>query len=73
MVYRFALALLALALAAACSSGDSRRKAEAVPDNAMSASAGSTASPPKMEPKRPISEQDCSKPVELFQGNLRCK
>lgn len=73
MIYRFAVALLTLALAAACASADSRRKAEAVPENAMSASAGSTASPPKMEAKRPVSEQDCSKPVDVFQGNLRCK
>ena len=71
MVYRFALGVFTVALAAACSS-DSRR-AEAVPESAMSASAGSTASPPKLEPRRPVNEQDCSKPVELFQGNLRCK
>ena len=33
------------------------------------------ASAPKMESKRNVAEQDCSKPVDLTQGqgNLRCK
>ena len=28
---------------------------------------------PPMERKREISEQDCSKPLDLERGNLRCK
>jgi hypothetical protein len=28
---------------------------------------------PPLEDKRKIAEQDCSKPVALDQGNLRCK
>ena len=29
--------------------------------------------PAPMDPERKIFEQDCSKPVELYSGNLRCK
>jgi len=28
---------------------------------------------PQLAPDRRISEQDCSKPVDLLAGNLRCK
>jgi len=29
--------------------------------------------PPPLDPKREINEQDCSKPVDLTKGNLKCK
>lgn len=29
--------------------------------------------PPPMDPKREVTEQDCSKPVDLSKGNLKCK
>jgi hypothetical protein len=29
--------------------------------------------PAPMDPERKIAEQDCSKPVDLYVGNLRCK
>jgi hypothetical protein len=28
---------------------------------------------PPMDPGREVSEQDCTKPVDLTQGNLKCK
>ena len=28
---------------------------------------------PPLDPSRKVSEQDCSKPVDLFSGNLKCK
>ena len=28
---------------------------------------------PPLDPSRKVSEQDCSKPVDLEHGNLRCK
>jgi len=28
---------------------------------------------PAMDPTRRVSEQDCSKPIDLSAGNLRCK
>ena len=28
---------------------------------------------PELDPTRRISEQDCSKPLDLSQGNIRCK
>lgn len=35
--------------------------------------AAGSAPPPPMDPARKIAEQDCSKPVAVDQGNLRCK
>jgi hypothetical protein len=29
--------------------------------------------PKKLDPNRKISEQDCTKPIDHAQGNLRCK
>ena len=29
--------------------------------------------PPELDPTRKVSEQDCSKPINLDGGNLRCK
>lgn len=29
--------------------------------------------PPPMAPSRRVTEQDCSKPVDLSAGNLKCK
>jgi hypothetical protein len=29
--------------------------------------------PPPMDPKRDVKEQDCTKPIDLSAGNLRCK
>jgi hypothetical protein len=29
--------------------------------------------PPPMDPKRAVSEQDCTKPIDFSAGNLRCK
>ncbi len=28
---------------------------------------------PPLDPGRKVTEQDCSKPVDLFAGNLKCK
>ena len=29
--------------------------------------------PPPLDPKREVTEQDCSKPIDLTKGNLKCK
>jgi hypothetical protein len=29
--------------------------------------------PPPLDPERKVTEQDCTKPVDLTAGNLRCK
>jgi hypothetical protein len=28
---------------------------------------------PELDPDRKVSEQDCTKPLDLSQGNIRCK
>jgi hypothetical protein len=28
---------------------------------------------PELDPGRKVSEQDCTKPLDLSQGNIRCK
>jgi hypothetical protein len=32
-----------------------------------------TSRAPRLDRDRKVAEQDCSKPVDLFRGNLRCK
>ena len=29
--------------------------------------------PPPLDPKREVTEQDCTKPLDLTKGNLKCK
>jgi hypothetical protein len=29
--------------------------------------------PPEMDPSRRVSEQDCTKPLDFTQGNIRCR
>ena len=29
--------------------------------------------PPPLDPKREVSEQDCTKPLDLTKGNIKCK
>ena len=73
MAQRIVLSILILATAAACSSIDAWRKTSGTRDQDMNASAGASAAAPKMDPKRKVAEQDCSKPIALDQGNLRCR
>lgn len=35
--------------------------------------AGTPQRPPDMDPGRRVSEQDCTKPLDYSQGNIRCK
>ena len=73
MAQRIVLSILILAAASACSSIDAWRKTSGTRDQDMNASAGASPAAPKMEPKRKVAEQDCSKPIALDQGNLRCR
>jgi hypothetical protein len=62
MVGRLVLALLLASAAAGCSSVRENYGVQASLDYA-----------PPMDRERKISEQDCSKPLDLDRGNLRCK
>jgi hypothetical protein len=83
MIYRLAAALLILATTTACSSMPSWREAFGSPQGASAGGTsaersyvGATAPTPRapeMQRNRPIAEQDCSKPVDALQGNLRCR
>jgi hypothetical protein len=73
MARRIALSILILAAATACSSLDNWRKNSGARDQDMNASAGASAPAPKMDAKRKVAEQDCSKPIALDQGNIRCR
>jgi hypothetical protein len=53
-------------------------KSASTPEYRMPSSAASdpsyvTSEPPPLDPNRKIAEQDCSKPIELDKGNIRCK
>ena len=87
MAFRIAFALLALGAISACSSSDPAGNMYARDPYAVSASRnpgsfseafGSPKLPARyqsgtLDEKRKIAEQDCSKPIALDQGNLRCK
>ena len=83
MSYRLAAAMLIVATTSACSSLPSWREAFGSPDSASASGTfpersyvGSTAATPRapeMQRNRPIAAQDCSKPVDSLQGNLRCR
>ena len=77
-----AVALVALGLGAAGAAG--RGKVAAAPSVTHAASSvrigGSSnrmaqdpRTAPPLDPARRVNEQDCTKPVELSAGNLRCK
>jgi hypothetical protein len=73
MARRIVLSILVLAAACACSTFDNWRRTAGTRHQDMNASAGASAPAPKMDGKRKVAEQDCSKPIALDQGNLRCK
>lgn len=73
MAQRIALSILILAAASACSSIDNWRRTSGTRDQDMNASAGASAPAPRMEPKRTVAEQDCTKPIALDEGNIRCR
>ena len=62
------IAVLLVALAAGCASAPADR----VGGTAANPSVGEAVVPP-LDPKRKISEQDCSNPVDTGGGNLRCR
>jgi hypothetical protein len=78
MAFRVAFAFLMMAAAAACSSASSRTGPT---DAYMGSSYRNTYGPytmpatyaPRLDDKRKIVEQDCSKPLANNDGNLRCK
>ena len=83
MTYRLAAAMLVLATTTACSSAPSWREAFGSPDSASGGgtaperpyvgTAAATPRAPEMQRNRKVAAQDCSKPVDLLEGNLRCK
>lgn len=61
------LAVVALILAAGCA--DNYDRSGGTPDMVVK----DREYVPSMDPKRTVTEQDCSKPVDVATGNLRCK
>lgn len=69
------LALPLLVLLAACASTDpeidvGRYSMTAATDNNRTLAAGQIA---PLDPTRPISDRDCSRPIDVGGGNLRCR
>jgi hypothetical protein len=72
------LALLVAALLAGCQHAGKvlTYGAEDLPPpspNPMDLVPGNTQATPELAPDRRVDEVDCSKPVDLSRGNLRCK
>ena len=81
---RFTLVVAIFACGALPAEGASRGKVAAAPSvthAASSVSIGGSSNrmahdprtAPPLDPARRVNEQDCTKPVELSAGNLRCK
>jgi hypothetical protein len=64
------LAILGLLLAAGCAS-DKNMSGDGSGGSVVNPTRGELVAPP-LDPKRKISEQDCSRPVEIADGNLKC-
>ena len=82
MIYRPLIATVLIAFACGCASPRDPGLAQAAPKPAPPAQTYSWMNAPdytveglipSMERSRKINEQDCSKPVDLSAGNLRCK
>lgn len=82
MNYRLLIAAVLIGLACACASKSDPGLAQAAPmATAPSQTYSWMGSPdyavegliPGMERGRKVNDQDCSKPVDLSAGNLRCK
>lgn len=71
---RFAACLLIVLGLAACASTEppatGRYSMTAASDNNRTLAAGV---PAPLDPTRPVSERDCSKPMDVGGGNLRCR
>jgi hypothetical protein len=75
--------MLIFATTAACSSMPSWREAfgtqgsasagGTTPERPYVGTAAASARTPEMARNRPIATQDCSRPVDTSQGNLRCR
>lgn len=65
--------ILALATASCATNGGAPGASYGMAGRSVGNPATGSASPLAMDPQRKIAEQDCSKPVALDQGNLRCK
>ena len=82
MIYRSLIAIVLIGLACGCASRSDPALAQAAPaatapsqtyswmDSADYAVEGLI---PTMERSRKVNDQDCTKPVDLGAGNLRCK
>jgi hypothetical protein len=71
MVYRIALALLLLGGLPSCAIIDSLLPPYSTANETNAA--GPAPSAPRMAWGRKIANQDCSKPITMDQGNLRCR
>jgi hypothetical protein len=83
-VLLFAISVFFLCSVEAASSGGKAGKLGSVADSGHGGTGGGSSSTgrtryqdprkaPPLEETRKVSEQDCSKPVDLSAGNLRCK
>jgi hypothetical protein len=89
MIYRFLIALLAVSLVFGCASRRSQSSSASKPPTQAadtpkpsapvlapymsSADYGSGGPVPAMEPGRKVNEQDCTQPIDISAGNLRCR
>lgn len=73
MAYRIAAVFICLLVTVSCATSKSSGASSGATGWNATSTAAAAAPVPPMDPKRKITEQDCSKPVDLDGGNLRCK
>lgn len=66
-------AVIVLAIVTASCAHRDPRDPQAKTGNVVTDSTYTTVKPPPMAAGRNIAEQDCSKPIDIDRGNLRCK
>jgi len=71
MRYSAAIAIALSFSAISCATSESTPEYR-MPSSAASDPSYASSTPPPMDPSRKIAEQDCSQPIELDKGNIRC-
>ena len=69
--FKTAAAIVLIGSTVSCASSESAAGYERSRRAATNAELSSRPAPP--DPSRKVAEQDCSKPIDLYGGNIRCK
>lgn len=69
--FKSAVAILLIGSTVGCAGGPPSAGYER--SRSAAANAESRSKPAPLDPSRKVAEQDCSKPIDFYLGNIRCK